>query len=316
MNLQLTSGSFTVAVVGPVVKEPFSELMGVEFFPTLKSFMEKSSGFDVLVYRGEDKLDDAFFALAKSLKLVVKPAVGVDNIDLQAAEKFNVKIRNVPSGSTVSVAEFTICAIISLLRKFPQAHTSTKRGEWRKSDFHGLELNGKTVGVIGLGRIGMGVAERLKVFGVNLVGFDPYLPAERFNGIKQMNCVDDLLKASDIITVHIPLENSTRNLINSENLKLVKKGALLVNTSRGEIVEEKALIDAVKSGVLGGVALDVFPQEPLEKCELHELDNVILTPHIAASTVDAQLRISQEVVAIISEFQSMGEVVAIPTQKN
>ncbi len=294
--------SVRVAFVGPVVKEYYSELSGVEFFPNLDSFSEQASVFEVVVYRGEDKLDENFFKISKRLKLLVKPAVGLDNVDLKAASARGVQVKNVPDGATISVAEYVIGALISFLRKLPAANASAKSGKWDRASFHGAELYGKTVGILGLGRIGRAVASRFKAFGVNLVAYDPYLPLECFDGVKRVNSIPELLSTSDIISIHVPLESSTKNLFNEESVAHVKKGAILINTSRGDVVDEIALIGALKSGVLSGAILDVRAKEPPEKNELLTLKNVMLTPHLAASTNDAQKRIASEVIKIIREF--------------
>lgn len=302
-ELQLPS----VLVVGDVVKKPFfDEGVKVVFLRSLaeKEVASELGNCDVLVYRGDERIETSVFESAKKLKLLIRFGVGIDNIDLQAASEFKVKVVNVPNASTNSVAEHVIALILSLLRKVPQAHVSMMAKEWRKSDFCGFELKGKTVGLVGFGRIGKAVASRLKGFEVNLTAFDPFVGEDEFTVFEatRKEHLSDLLQDSDVVVVLVPLQNNTSNLLNFENLKFVKKSAFLVNVSRGGVVDENALVDALKKGILAGAALDVFKEEPLLESKLREFDNVILTPHIGASTVEAQREIAKEVIRLVKEF--------------
>ncbi|MCX6768099.1 MAG: HAD-IB family phosphatase [Candidatus Micrarchaeota archaeon] len=298
-----------VLVAGKLEKKGFEDAgINAAFYDSLdrKGLLEKIRDFHVLVYRGSEKIDAEVMDAAKKLRLIVRPGVGLDHIDLAAAEARGIRVVNTPTASTETVAEHAICLMLSLLRKIPQAHASTKAGKWEKNAFHGTQLAGKTVGIAGVGRIGRAVARRLKAFGVRLVGYDPYLHPEDFAdvGVERMPSFAALLAQADVVTLHVPLTQETKNMLNAKTMASMKKGAYLVNVSRGKVVEEKALCDALEAGRLAGAALDVFPTEPLEKCALHGFDNVILTPHIAGSTAEAVRKISEETAARILEFEA------------
>lgn len=296
-----------VLVAGRLDRQGFEEAgINAAFYPDLdrSRLLEKVGDFHVLVYRGSEKMDAEVINAAPKLRLIVRPGVGLDHIDLAAAGARGIRVINTPTASTETVAEHAICLMLSLLRKVPQAHASTKAGKWEKNAFHGTQLAGKTVGIVGVGRIGRAVARRLKGFGVRLAGYDPYLHPEDFNdaGIARMASLAALLAEADVVTFHVPLDAETNSMFNEKTLAFVKKGAYLVNVSRGKVVDENALCTALETGQLAGAALDVYPEEPLKKCRLHEFENVILTPHIAGSTGEAIRKISEEAAARINEF--------------
>ena len=266
-----------------------------------------AANFDVLVYRGEEKLDAEFFENSGGrLKLAIRPGVGVDHIDLVAAAKSGVSVLNTPTVSTISVAEHAIGLMLCALRKIPQAHASAKRGEWKKNEFHGVELWGKTVGIVGLGRIGRAIARRLAAFGVRIVGYDPFVHAEDFEdtGVEKFESLDSMLAIADIVTFHVPLTLATKRMMDARRIGILKQGAYVINTCRGEVFDAVALADAVREGRLSGAALDVFEDEPRINPEFLELDGIILTPHLGGSTAQAQARISQDVANIVLEFEA------------
>ncbi|MBI5177500.1 HAD-IB family phosphatase [Candidatus Micrarchaeota archaeon] len=266
--------------------------------------LEKIGRFDALVYRGEERLDEEFFNHAGRLKLVVRPGVGVDHIDLQAAAKMGVRVESTPCASTRSVAELSIGLMLSLLRNIPKSHSSMVVGEWRKDDLEGFSLHGRTVGIVGLGRIGRAVARRLRAFDAVVVAFDPFLHAEDFAqlGVWRVESLGELLGQSDIVSLHVPLTEKTRGMIGPGELGLMRKTAFLINTSRGAVVDGGALVAALNAGVIAGAALDVFEQEPLPQGGLRECGNVVLTPHLGGSTAEAQGEIDRQVAAILSSL--------------
>lgn len=307
-------GKPKVLIAGKVSRPEFDEArINAAFYDALSyaQLLEKIPGYDVLVYRGSEKIDEPLLRAGKRLKMVVRPGVGLDHIDLQAAERLGIRVSNTPGASTESVAEYTLCLMLSLLRKIPQAHASTKKGEWRKNEFHGLELNGKTVGIVGLGRIGKSVAQKLQCFNAKVVAYDPYLNDREFatRNVTRKNTLEQLLVVSDVITIHTPLTEETKHLLNSSNLHFVKRGAYVINAARGEVVEQDALVDALKTGVLSGAALDVYVKEPLEKSELHELNNVLLLPHLGGSTLEATKRIAADIARQVNELELAAMVV-------
>ncbi|MEW6276990.1 MAG: phosphoglycerate dehydrogenase, partial [Candidatus Eremiobacterota bacterium] len=231
-----------------------------------------------------------------------RAGVGVDNIDVEAATQRGILVVNSPGGNTISAAEHTMALLLSAARKVPQAHASMVSGKWDRKTFTGVELYQKTLGVVGLGRIGREVAVRAASFAMRVVAYDPFLSADyaRDRGIEPMS-IDDLLAVSDYVTLHVPLSDDTRNLISAERIRRMKKGAVLVNCARGGIVDEQALFEALKNRHLGAAALDVYQNEPPTGSPLLSLDNVVLTPHLAASTHEAQHRVAVDVAEQILE---------------
>jgi len=265
----------------------------------------KISRYDALIVRSRTKVTREIIENAKNLKIIGRAGVGLDNIDLKAAKEKGIKVVNSPEASTISVAELTIGSLIALLRKIPEAHFSVKSGKWEREKFMGNELYGKTLGIVGFGRIGREVALRATAFGMKVLVYDPNITEE---DAKEYNChytpFEELLASADIITLHVPLTDKTRGLINASRIKLMKDNAILLNFSRGEVVDEEALYKALKDGKLKGAALDVFSKEPPKSSKLLELDNVVLTPHIGASTEEAQLEAGLVVVEKIRNFFS------------
>jgi D-3-phosphoglycerate dehydrogenase len=256
--------------------------------------------YDALVVRSQVQVDAAAIAAGTAedrLKVVGRAGVGVDNIDVEAATSAGVAVVNAPTANTLAAAEHTMALMLALARRVAGADASMRRGEWRRADFIGTELGGKTLGIVGLGRVGLAVADRARAFAMNLLGSDPLVSADAAAtyGVRLVD-VDELLANSDVVTLHVPLVAQTRGLLDSARLARMKQGALLVNVARGGVVDEAALADALASGQLGGAAIDVFEREPLGDSALLSAPNTILTPHLGASTAEAQARASLEVV--------------------
>jgi D-3-phosphoglycerate dehydrogenase len=237
---------------------------------------------DALVVRSAVQVDDALMEQAPKLRVVGRAGVGVDNIDTEAATRRGIVVMNTPGANAVAVAELTIGLMLALARKLPAANTGMHAGRWEKKSLQGAELRGKTLGILGLGRIGLEVAKRAKGFGLEILGSDPFVSAAvaRENGIRLVT-LDELIAGADYITLHVGLTPQTTGVINAKTLAKMKKGVRIINCARGELVDDAALVEALKSGQVAGAALDVFAVEPAKNTPYAELDNVILTPHIA-----------------------------------
>lgn len=257
---------------------------------TRDELLNTISEYDGIVVRSRTKLDKEIIDRADNLKIIARAGVGVDNIDLDAATEKGVLVVNSPESTSITVAEHTMGLLLSLARKLSIADKSVKEGKWEKKKFMGTELRNKTIGVIGMGRIGSQVVNRCKAFEMDAIVYDPYLPKEAAN---QMGVVltdlESVLKNADFITIHVPLTPETKHLISDHEFEIMKDGAFIANCSRGGIIDEDALYRALSGNMIGGAALDVYEVEPpVSDSKLFELDNVILTPHIAASTREAQ----------------------------
>jgi D-3-phosphoglycerate dehydrogenase / 2-oxoglutarate reductase len=260
--------------------------------------------YDAIIVRGRTKVTKDVFEAGKKLKVVGRSGVGVDNIDLQAAKEHKVTVVNAPIATTRAVAELVIGMIFALAREIPRADSSMKQNQWLKKEFEGAELNGKTLGVIGIGRIGSSVAKMASSVGMKVLAYDPVLSPESIRSAGgEVSAMDELLQKSDFITIHTPLSDSTRNMINSAMLAKMKDGVRIICAARGNIIDEAALLAALNSGKVGGAALDVFSTEPPVDSELVKHPKVITTPHIGGQTVEAQIRaandISNEVLAAL-----------------
>jgi D-3-phosphoglycerate dehydrogenase len=246
--------------------------------------------YDALIVRSGTQVTKNIIA-ASNLKVIGRAGVGLDNIDLNAAKEKNVVVVNAPESLTIAVTELTFGLMISLMRNIVKGDKSLREKRWDRSKFMGNELYGKTIGIVGFGRIGREVADRANAFGMKVITYDPYATVEdaRESNAKLVIEIDELLKNSDVISVHAPLTPQTKHLINAEKLKLMKNSAVLVNIARGGLVDTNALIDALKNKKIAGAALDVFETEPLGESPLLELENVVLTPHLGASSAEAQV---------------------------
>ncbi|MBB5323452.1 D-3-phosphoglycerate dehydrogenase [Anoxybacillus tepidamans] len=259
--------------------------------------------FDALLVRSATKVTEELLQKMPNLKIVGRAGVGVDNIDIDAATRHGVVVINAPNGNTISTAEHTFAMMAALVRRIPQAHISVKSREWNRNAFVGNELYSKHLGIIGFGRIGSEVAKRARAFGMQVHVYDPFLTKERAEKLGVSVCtLDEVLALSDIITVHTPLTKETRGLLGEKNLAKTKKGVYLLNCARGGIIDEQALVKFLENGHVAGAALDVFEQEPPGDHPLLSFDNVIVTPHLGASTVEAQLNVAAQVSEEVLQF--------------
>jgi D-3-phosphoglycerate dehydrogenase len=251
---------------------------------------------DAVIVRGRTKVTADVLAAAPNLKVVGRAGVGVDNIDLAAAKAKNVVVVNAPTSTSVAVAEHTFALLLSLARQVPTADAGLRRGEWLKKKLEGFELYGKTLGIIGMGRIGGLVAARAAGFGMTCLGYDPQVPADEIakRGAQPVE-LKSLLNRADILTLHVPLTAETRGLINAERIAMMKRGARIVCTARGNVIDEAALLAALESGQIAGAALDVFAQEPVVDSPLVKHPKVVCTPHVAAQTAEAQERAARDI---------------------
>lgn len=271
---------------------------------------EALTHFDGAVCRSGVKITEEALKGNTSLKAIVRAGVGTDNIDKSAAARLGIVVMNTPTGNTVSTAEHTMALMLGLSRNVAPAHASLKAGQWDRKKFSGNQLAGKTLGIIGLGRIGQEVASRAKAFDMNLVGFDPFLSNEKAEklGIKKFESVDEILPLIDYLTVHTPLTPETKGIIGKEQIAKMKKGVRLINCARGGIYQQDALVEGIESGQLGGVALDVYESEPCTDSPLFGLDRVLCTPHLGASTEEAQINVAVEAVELLVNYLQTGEV--------
>jgi D-3-phosphoglycerate dehydrogenase len=264
---------------------------------------------DALVVRSAVQADDALMAQAPKLRVIGRAGVGVDNIDADAATRRGIVVMNTPGANAVAVAELTIGLMLALARKVPAANAGMHAGRWEKKILQGAELRGKTLGILGLGRIGLEVAKRAKGFGLEILGSDPFVSAAvaRENGIKLVT-LDELIAGSNYITLHVGLTPQTTGVINAKTLAAMKKGVRIINCARGELIDDAALVEALKSGQVAGAALDVFAVEPAKNTPYAELDNVILTPHIAGSTAEAQEAVGIQIARQVRDYLKLGVV--------
>ncbi len=264
---------------------------------------------DALVVRSAVQVDDALMEHAPKLRVIGRAGVGVDNIDAEAATRRGIVVMNTPGANAVAVAELTIGLMLALARKLPGANATMHAGKWEKKSLQGAELRGKTLGILGLGRIGLEVAKRARGFGMELIGSDPFVSAAvaRESGILLVS-LDELFSKADYLTLHVGLTPQTANIISAKTLATMKKGVRIINCARGELVCEADLAAALKSGQVAGAALDVFAEEPPKNSPYAELDNVILTPHIAGSTAEAQEAVGVQIAMQVREYLKLGVV--------
>jgi D-3-phosphoglycerate dehydrogenase / 2-oxoglutarate reductase len=252
---------------------------------------DRIGDYDAIIVRSGTQLTADLIDRAVRLKVIGRAGVGVDNVDLEAATRRGIVVANAPQSTVVSAAEHTIALLLALARNVPQAHAALKDGRWERSRFAGLELADKTLGLVGFGRIGQQVARRARALEMRVLAHDPYVAPERFRdlGADRAESLEDLLAGSDFVSLHLTLAADTHNLIGREQLEVAKDGVRIVNVARGELIDQDALVDALRSGKVAGAALDVFPEEPYGG-PLLALDNVVVTPHLGASTQEAQDR--------------------------
>lgn len=294
----------------------FKTTMKVNLSP--EELLDIISDFDAIIVRSKTKVTSDVIKKGKKLKIIARAGIGLDNIDVEAAVQAGIRVLN-SHESTISVAEHTIGMILALARHIPQAHGSVKERIWEREKYMGVEIYKKTLGIIGLGKIGVEVAHRARAFGMDIIVFDPYCTpekAERCSAI--LVPLEELLMTSDFITLHIPKNDETIDLISYEEFAMCKKFARIINMSRGGIINETALIDAINKGIISGAALDVFENEPHINEDFLTCPQIILTPHIAGSTEDAQIKIAISlainVINTICEMAQSENLVPVPVK--
>ncbi len=277
---------------------------------SLEDLKKAVSDVEAVIVRSETKISADVLAAGKNIKIVGRAGVGVDNIDVNAASRQGVIVVNVPGGNTISAAEHTMALMLALSRNVAQASSSVKAGDWKRAQFTGTELLGKTLGLIGMGRIGREVAKRCQSFGMQIIGYDPYASEEYAKNFNiALASLEEIYAKADFITVHVPLNESTKHLLNAKTLARCKPGVRVINCARGGIIDEVALAESIKSGHVKGAALDVFEQEPPDKNNpLFALPTVIVTPHLGASTEEAQVKVAQELAETLRDYFLHGTV--------
>jgi D-3-phosphoglycerate dehydrogenase len=282
------AGSITATVHSKIAREKLLEIV---------------PEYDGIIVRSATAIDRELIQKATRLKVVGRAGVGVDNVDIDTATERGVLVMNSPGGSTTTTAEHAIAMLFALARSIPQAYSTLKAGKWEKSKFKGVEITGKTLGVVGLGRIGSEVARKCQAMGMNVVAYDPFInPDTPLSSGLTLLTLPQIYREADFITFHVPLTDETRNLVNKDSIATMKDGVRLINCSRGGIVNEDDLFDALKSGRVAGAALDVFETEPNTETPLLSLDNFIATPHLGASTVEAQRKVSEDVCRQVADY--------------
>lgn len=271
--------------------------------------LKEISNAEIVVIRSGTTLTSDILEHAKELKIIARCGVGVDNIDLSYAKNNNILVTNSPAANLISVVELTVALIINASRKITLADKHVKSSDWNRSKFLGIELYGKTLGVIGFGKAGKLVSERMKAFGMSVVFYDPFI--SDWEGEEQSLELDELLKVSDVVSVHVVKTKETENLLSEEKLSLLKESAILVNTSRGGVIDEKYLVELLKNNKLFGAGLDVFETEPPLNVNEFDKINLVTTPHIGASTAEAQLKAGIDTVENIKKILSGDSTVSL-----
>ncbi len=298
-----------VLVSDPISEKALEGLRNLGCDVTFKTGMSKEElmnvigDFEVIVVRSATKLRRDVLQVAKNLRLIIRGGVGLDNIDLEAAKELGMEVKNTPSASAISVAELAIGMMFALSRRLAEADRSMKDGKWEKKKFKGTELFGKTLGVIGLGNIGMEVAKRAVCLGMEVLGYDVIKKESLPDGVKQVE-MDELLMNSHIITLHVPFIKEVGAILKDDEFQKMKDGVILINCARGGVVDEKALVKALKSGKVRAAGVDVYEMEPPSYDEFIKMDNCLCTPHIGASTKEGQDRVGEEIVKIVREYIS------------
>jgi len=295
-----------VLVADPLDPEAFEELKSIpELEATLKSGMDEEEligtipDFHALVVRGATKATKNVIDAASSLELIVRAGIGLDNIALEAAQEKGIQVANTPAATSISVAEHTFGLMLATVRNHGKANLSMKEHKWEKKLLSGTELYGKTLGIIGIGRIGQEVARRAIAFGMKVIAYD-VIEAQTDLDINQVP-LEELLTQADLVTLHLPLTEKTKHMISDEEFEKMKDGVILINASRGGTVDEKALLNALEAGKVRAAALDVFEKEPPDEFSLIDHPNIIATPHIGAAAKEGQKRAGKEVVQILKE---------------
>jgi len=305
---KINMSAVRILICDPIDPEGIEKLkkagFSVDFLTRRESLKRDAQEYDVLIVRSRTKITREIIERGRRLKLIARAGSGIDNIDLKVAEERGITVLCTPEAPADSVAELTIGLMIALARKITLADSSMKQGRWIKKELKGLLLKGRKLGLIGLGNIGLRVAKIAKAMGMKiLVTKRTPPPSELLKSLEaEFLQLDELLRRSDIVSIHVPLTEETRRMIRAEEINKMKDGAFLINTSRGGVVDEEALLNALRSGKLGGAALDVYEVEPPKRWELIKLPNVICTPHIGAQTVEAQKKASVTLADKIIQF--------------
>jgi D-3-phosphoglycerate dehydrogenase len=268
-----------------------------------EELLERIKEVDALIVRSGTKIDKEIISAASKLKIIGRAGIGVDNIDVNEATKKGIIVANAPQSNIISAAEHTIALLLSLARNIPQANASLKKCEWNRSEFQGVEVSGKVLGIIGLGRVGSLVAQKAQGLGMKVIAYDPYVPEERFAqvGVERARKLEELLRKSDFISLHLPKNPETVGFLDEKEFQIMKDGVRIINTARGGLYKEETLLKYLKSGKVAGAAIDVFEEEPCTESPLFQFENVIVTPHLGASTKEAQdkagLMIADQIIA-------------------
>lgn len=286
----------------------------VDFRPELgkdpAALMEIIGEYDGLAIRSATKATAELITKADNLKVIGRAGIGVDNVDIPAASAKGIVVMNTPFGNSITTAEHAIAMMFSIMRQIPEADASTRAGKWEKSRFMGSEVTGKTLGIIGCGNIGSVVASRALGLRMKVVAYDPFLSPDKAKdlGVKKVETVEEMLECADVVTLHIPKNEKTANILSAERIHLMKKGAYLVNCARGGLVDENAVAEALKSGALAGAAFDVFAEEPAKENPLFDAPNAVCTPHLGASTTEAQENVALQVAEQMSAYLMSGAI--------
>ncbi len=299
---------FEVLITEPIAEEGIALLQQksrVDYKPLLSPCdLAGAIGFyDALIVRSRTRVTEEVIEAGRRLKVIARAGAGLDNIDLEAARRRGIEVVSAGESVAVAVAELTLGLMLSIARHIPQAHFSVKEGRWEKHSFIGIQLQGKTLGIIGLGRVGTALARRAMALEMRVIATDPFLPPERASRIGvALLPLEELLRNADFVSIHVPLTPQTRRMIGWEEICLMKPTAYLINTARGGVVDEEALVRALEEGRIAGAALDVFEEEPPANSPLLRCSRVILTPHIGASTREAQTMASLEIARKVLEI--------------
>lgn len=268
-----------------------------------EALLEEIADAEALIVRSKTRVTSQLVEAGRRLRVIGRAGAGVDNIDLEAATRRGIVVMNTPGGNSVSAAEHTLALLLSLARKIPFAHSTLRSGKWDKSSFVGQELQGKTLGILGLGKIGAILARRAQGFEMKVLAYDPFVSEHYAADLGvQLVSLEQLLAQSDCVSLHLPLNDKTRGIINRDTLAKMKPGSLLVNAARGGLVVEEDLLEALENGHLGGAALDVFENEPRVNPRLFQSDRIVVTPHIAASTVEAQAKVGYDIAVQVANY--------------
>ncbi|UDI78027.1 phosphoglycerate dehydrogenase [Staphylococcus taiwanensis] len=305
-----------ILVADPISEEGLESLIShPQFNVDIKTglseqeIIEIISEYEGLIVRSQTQVSSEISQHASQLKVIARAGVGVDNIDIDAATLQGVLVINAPDGNTISATEHSVAMILAMARNIPQAHASLKNKEWNRKAFKGVELYQKTLGVIGAGRIGLGVAQRLQSFGMNVLAFDPYLTQEKAQQLDiQLASIDEIAEKADFVTVHTPLTPKTRGIINADFFSKAKPSLQIINVARGGIINEQDLVDALNNNLISRAAIDVFEHEPPTDSPLLDNDKIIVTPHLGASTIEAQEKVAISVAKEMIDILENGNV--------